>query len=146
MKESDWDFPAPHLLAMTVPREAIDVMGHANNVEYLRWLENVAWDHSNRLGLDWECYRRLDRAMVARHTELDYLAPAFAGDELLLATWIVENDGRLSITRRYQVLRPADGRTLLRGSTQWVCVEISTGKARRMPPEFLAGYRVTAGG
>ena len=137
-----WDHPSPHVLAMTVAREAIDVMGHANNVEYLRWLENVAWDHSNRLGLDWACYQRLDRAMVARRTELEYLAPAFAGDELLVGTWIVENDGRLSITRQYQLVRPKDGRTLLRGRTQWVCVEISSGKARRMPAEFLDGYQV----
>jgi acyl-CoA thioester hydrolase len=138
-----WDFPAPHLLAMTVTRDSIDVMGHANNVEYLRWLENVAWDHSNRLGLDWPAYQRLDRAMVARRTEMEYLAAAFEHDELLLATWIVENDQRVSITRQYQILRVRDGRTLLRGRTQWVCVEISSGKPRRMPPEFVSGYRIT---
>lgn len=144
MTEIAWDHPRPHLLAMTVGRESIDGMGHANNVEYLRWLENVAWDHSNHLGLDWAAYQRLDRAMVARRTEMDYLAAAFEGEALLLATWIVENDQRLSITRQYQVARVADGRTLLRGRTQWVCVEISSGKPRRMPPEFLNGYKVTA--
>lgn len=140
----NWDHPAPHVLALTVGPESIDLMGHANNVEYLRWLEQVAWNHSNHLGLDWAAYQRLDRAMVARRTELEYLAAAFDGDALLLGTWIVENDARVSITRRYQIVRPADGRTLLRGRTQWVCVEISTGKARRMPPEFVTGYRITA--
>lgn len=144
MNIADWDHPAPHVYRMTVGREAIDLMGHANNVEYLRWLEHVAWDHSNHLGLDWAAYQRLDRAMVARHTELEYLAPAFEGDHLEIGTWIVANDGRVSITRQYQLVRPADGRTLLRGRTQWVCVEISTGKARRMPPEFVDGYRTTA--
>lgn len=139
-----WDHPDPHVFAMTVGHESIDVMGHANNVEYLRWLEHVAWDHSNRLGLDWAAYRRLDRAMVARRTELEYLVAAFEGDELLIATWIVENDQKLSITRQYQLVRPQDGKTLLRGRTQWVCVEISTGKPKRMPPEFLAGYKTTA--
>lgn len=139
----NWDHPAPHLLAMTVTAASIDVMGHANNVEYLRWLENIAWHHSQYLGLDWAEYQRLDRAMVARRTELDYLAAAFAGDELLIGTWIVENDQKTSITRQYQLVRPKDGKTLLRGRTQWVCVEISTGRARRMPPEFISGYRIT---
>lgn len=139
-----WDHPAPHILPMIVGHESIDVMGHANNVEYLRWLERVAWDHSIALGLDWAAYQRLDRSMVARRTELDYLAPAFEGDALLAGTWIVENDQRLSITRHYQLVRPQDGKTLLRGRTQWVCVEISTGKPRRMPPEFLHGYQTTA--
>jgi acyl-CoA thioester hydrolase len=140
----DWDHPQPHVWHMTVGHEAIDVMGHANNVEYLRWLEHVAWDHSNHLGLDWAAYRQRDRAMVARRTELEYLAPAFEGDALAIGTWIVANDGRVSITRHYQVARPADGRTLLRGSTQWVCVAVSSGKLQRMPPEFVQGYRVTA--
>lgn len=139
-----WDHPNPHVLAMTVGADSIDLMGHANNVEYLRWLERIAWDHSNVLGLDWACYQRLDRAMVAHRTELDYLAAAFEGDELLIATWIVENDGKLSITRHYQLLRPKDGKTLLRGRTRWVCVEISTGRPKRMPPEFVTGYRTTA--
>lgn len=141
-----WDYPQPHVLPMTVGRESIDLMGHANNVEYLRWLESVAWQHSNVLGLDWAAYQRLDRAMVARHTELTYLAPAFAGDELLIGTWIVENDQKLSIVRQYQLVRPKDGKTLLRGRTQWVCVEISTGKPKRMPAEFLVGYGVTIAG
>lgn len=138
-----WDHPHPYLLAMTVGHGSIDVMGHANNVEYLRWLENVAWDHSNTLKLDWATYQRLDRAMVARRTEMEYLAAAFEGDELLLATWIIENDQRLSITRQYQIVRVKDGKTLLRGKTQWVCVEISTGKPKRMPVEFVEGYKIT---
>ena len=139
-----WDHPNPHVVPMTVGHESIDVMGHANNVEYLRWLEHVAWDHSNALGLDWAAYQQLDRAMVARRTELEYLAAAFEGDELLLGTWIVANDARVSITRQYQIVRPKDGRTLLRGKTQWVCVAISTGALQRMPPAFVAGYQTTA--
>ena len=139
-----WDHPNPHVIAMTVGHESIDVMGHANNVEYLRWLEHVAWDHSSALGLDWAEYQHLDRAMVARRTELEYLAAAYEGDEILLGTWIVENDQRVSITRQYQVVRPKDAKTLLRDKTQWVCVEISTGKPKRMPPAFVSGYRTTA--
>lgn len=139
-----WDHPHPHLFRMTVGADSIDLMGHANNVEYLRWLEQAAWSHSNALGLDWAAYQRLDRAMVARRTELDYLAAAFLGDELVIGTWIVDNDGRVSTTRQYQLVRPADGKTLLRGKTQWVCVAISSGALKRMPPEFVTGYKTTA--
>jgi len=109
-KVSGWDLPSPHIMTMTVPAAAIDVMGHANNVEYLRWLEQIAWDHTRALGLGWEKYQQLNRGMVARHTELEYLSPAFADDELEIGTWIVENDQRISMVRRYQIRRPADGR------------------------------------
>ena len=48
------------------------------------------------------------------------------------------------MTRRYQIVRESDGRTLLRGRTRWVCVALDSGKPRRMPPEFLQGYQITA--
>ena len=141
---SRWDLPDVHTVGLTVPGTAIDVLGHANNVEYLGWLEKVAWDHTTALGLGWDSFQKLNRAMVARRTEMDYLAAAFEGDELRVGTWIVDNDGRISITRRYQIIREADGVTLMRARTRWVCVALDSGKPRRMPPEFLRGYAVTA--
>lgn len=136
----EWDFPDPHILRVTVQPDCIDLMGHTNNVVYLRWLEDIAWDHSRHLGLDEAAYQRLGHGMVARRHELDYLLPTFVGEELWLATWILHSD-RLTLRRAYQFLRPADGQTVFRGRTRWVCVDIKEGRVRRMPPEFLAAYR-----
>lgn len=135
-----WDMPTPFTESVTVGPEHLDQFGHTNNVVYLQWLERVAWAHSNTLGLSFADYRRLNAGCVARKHELEYLAATFAGDELLLGTWIHENDGRLSMWRRYQIVRLADGKTVLRGQTHWVCVDMRTGKPRRQPPEFLAAY------
>jgi acyl-CoA thioester hydrolase len=134
-----WDAPTPHVLAVEVAREHIDLMQHVNNVHYLQWLENVAWDHSVALGMRPEDYTRLAHGMVVRRHELDYIAPALLGDRVLLATWIVGLD-RLSLHRRYQFVRASDGATLFRGATHFVCVEIASGKVRRMPPEFAEVY------
>ena len=65
-----------------------------------------AWRHSQRLGLDLTEYRRLDRAMAVVRHEIDYLAAGYEGDELQLATWIVDWDQRLKMTRRFQLVRP----------------------------------------
>ncbi len=140
----NWDLANVHVMEFVVPAESIDVMGHVNNTEYLRFMEQIAWDHTTVLGLGWDLYQKLNRAMVARRTEVDYLAPAFEGEKLVIGTWIVENDERLSITRRYQIIRESDGVTLLRGRTKWVCVALDSGKPRRMPAEFIKGYRTTA--
>lgn len=139
---SEWDLPDPYVLAMNVDASFIDRMGHANNAAYVRWLEKVAWAHTDALGLGWDAYQRLNRAFVARHTEIEYLAPAFVDERLLLGTWIVENDQRISMTRRYQIVREQDGLTLARARTRWVCVAVDSGKPRRMPPEFISGYAV----
>lgn len=139
-----WDLPDPHLLEAYVEDSMVDRMQHMNNVEYLRLLERVAWDHSWSLGVDWDLFEELNRGMVVRNTELEYLAPAKPGDNLMLATWIVQNDNRISMRRRYQIKRPSDGVTILRGRMRLVCVAIDSGKPRRMPPEFLKAYQVTA--
>ena len=130
---------APHVLAVDVTSAHIDLMQHVNNVHYLQWLENVAWDHSVALGMRHEDYTRLGHGMVVRRHELDYVAPALLGDRVLLATWIVGLD-RLSLHRRYQFVRESDGATLFRGATHFVCVEIASGKVRRMVPEFTEAY------
>ena len=135
-----WDLPDPFVIDIRVEASAIDEYGHANNAEYLRWVERVSWAHSERLGLDLARYRALDRAMAVHRHELDYLAPAFEGDRLRLATWIVGCDGRLTLTRRFQLLRPDDGRTLLRAKTRFACIELSSGRPRRLPAEYLAIY------
>jgi acyl-CoA thioester hydrolase len=111
-----WDLATPFVIDLRVGNEDIDGLGHANNAVYVTWLERCAWRHSQRLGLDLAEYRRLDRAMAVVRHEIDYLAAAYEDDELQLATWIVDWDQRLRMTRRFQLKRPSDGVTLPRAN------------------------------
>lgn len=135
-----WDLPDPFVIDITVNCDDIDGLGHANNAVYVSWLERCAWRHSQRLGLDLVEYRRLDRAMAVLRHEIDYLVAAYENEELQMGTWIVESDHRLKMTRHFQLVRPADGATLLRARTTFVCIELSSGRPKRMPPEFIEGY------
>lgn len=135
-----WQLPDPFVIDIVVKSEDIDGLGHANNAVYVSWLERCAWRHSQNLGLDLAEYRRLDRAMAVVRHEIDYLAAAYEGDELQLGTWIVESDQRLKMTRHFQLVRPSDASTLLRAQTTFVCIELSSGKPKRMPVEFIEGY------
>lgn len=138
-----WDIgEQPYVINLQVQVDEIDALGHANNAVYVSWLERCAWSHSQSLGLDLLEYQRLDRAMAVVRHEVDYLASAYLGQQLQVATWIVESDHRFKMTRRFQVKRPSDGVTLLRGLTTFACIELSTGKPRRMPAEFVDGYGV----
>ena len=135
-----WDLPQPFVIDLQVQADDIDGLGHANNAAYVSWLERCAWRHSQHLGLDLCEYRRLDRAMAVLRHEVDYLASAYEDQQLQMATWIVESDQRLKMTRHFQLWRPDDAVTLLRARTTFVCIEISTGKPKRMPVEFIEGY------
>lgn len=135
-----WDHPAPFTCTVAPRPEDIDGLDHTNNAVYLQWCERTAWAHSEALGLGLADYRRLDRAMAIQRSEMDYLLPTRLGDELLLGTWLLPGDGRLRMERRFQLLRPRDGATVLRGRWQLVCIELGTGLPRRMPPAFCAAY------
>lgn len=136
----NWDLPSPFTLNLRVTADDIDGLGHANNAVYVSWLERCAWRHSGYLGLDLVEYRRMDRAMAVLRHEIDYLAAAYEDDELVMGTWIVDWDQRLKMNRRFQLIRPSDGATLLRAQTTFVCIELSTGRPKRMPSEFIDGY------
>lgn len=135
-----WDHPAPHVLETIVEAADIDGLRHTNNAVYVKWCERVAWSHSVALGLDLAAYEALDRAMVITRSEFDYLQASREGDAIAVATWIVDWDRKLTMRREFQVVRLSDGVTLLRGRMLFACIELSTGKPRRLPPEFIAGY------
>jgi len=141
-----WDHPNPFTLALSPEACDIDALDHTNNGAYVRWCEAIAWAHSERLGLNVADYRRLDRAMAIRRSEYDYLLPTQRGDALTLATWILAGDGKITLERRFQLVRDADHATVLRGRWHLVCIEVSSGRPRRMPPEFLQAYVLSVQG
>lgn len=136
----DWDLPEPFTWRVTVTPEHVDGLHHANNAEYVRWCERAGWAHSVALGLDVTNYQGLDRGMAIRHGEYDYILAAREGDELVFGTWLTKVDGRLNMTRKFQVFRAADSALILRAQWQMVCIELSTGKPRRMPQVFKDIY------
>ena len=137
---SGWDHPHPFLHAVRVQPAHIDVLEHANNIAYIGWCQDAAWRHSAALGLAPDAYRALDRAMVVRKARYEYLLSAIAGDELAVGTWLTGSDGRLQMTRHFQVRHRANGATLLRGDWELVCIRISSGKPVRMPQVFMDSY------
>ena len=135
-----WDHPGPHVVDIDVRDADIDAYGHVNNAVYLQWLDRAAWSHSAALGLSIADCTRLRRGMAALRIEIDYVRAALPGDRVAVATWIVESDRRLRVTRRFQIRHAGDGGTLARATTQYVCLNLDTGRAVRMPSEFSAAY------
>ena len=135
-----WDYPNPFTLPAQPQATDIDGLNHTNNAVYMQWCERIGWAHSESLGLSLTDYQRLDRAMAIRRGEYDYLLPTTMHEELTLATWLTASDGKLTMERRFQLIRNADQLTVLRGRWDLVCIELSSGRARRMPPEFCQVY------
>jgi acyl-CoA thioester hydrolase len=139
-----FDHPAAHVVELSVQPEDIDAYGHVNNAVYLRWLDRAAWSHSAALGVSLERCLALRRGMAAQRIEIDYLRAAVRDDVVQAATWIVNADGRLRAERRFQLRRSRDDVTLARARIDYVCVNLDSGRAARMPELFARAYVVTA--
>lgn len=125
--------------SLFVGPESIDAVGHVNNREYLRWMEDIAVEHSAAQGWPMERYFEGGHAWVASTHFLEYLRPAFAGDELDIYTWIGTWDRRTSV-RRYAVTRQR--KLIARGETCWTFVELASGRARDLPAAVTDAFVV----
>lgn len=123
-----------------VPNE-IDGVGHVNNIEYMRWLQNAAVAHSTAQGWPPNAYHQLGLGWVVRSHFIEYLLPAFVGDEIIVRTWIADMK-RVTSLRRYELLRPADGKQLAVASTNWAFVDFATHQLRRVPLEVLNAFEL----
>jgi len=143
MRNPAWDHADPFVIEVVARESDVDSYRHVNNAVYLTWLERCAWAHSAAVGLPESTCVALERGMAVVHVALDYLAPARAGDTVQVANWIADCDGRLRATRRFQIRRPSDGATLLRGAIDYVCLNLATGRPARMPGVFAERYCAT---
>jgi acyl-CoA thioester hydrolase len=138
-----WELPTPYVIELRVQPADIDAYGHVNNSVYLTWLDRAAWSHSAALGVPLSQCTAMRRGMAAQRIEIEYLRAALAGEEVAVATWIVSADARLRVTRRFQVWRCHDARTLARASVDYVCINLDSGRAARMPALFASAYRIS---
>lgn len=133
--------PAPYTGTHRVVVEEIDEYNHVNNTVYLQWLDTLAWAHSAKLGIPIEHCLAIRCGMAVRHTRVDYLEAARLDDDLVLGTWIIASDDRLRCTRRFEILRVADGKRVLEAEIDFFSLNLETGKPCRFPPEFTVCYK-----
>ena len=118
----------------TVDQAALDENGHVNNVHYVQWMQDVAVLHYESLG-GRELTLSLGATWVVRSHQIEYFQPAFAGDEIEAHTWVA-NLRRVRSLRRYEFIRKSDGALLVKGETNWVFVDIQTGRPMAIPEEI----------
>ena len=122
-----------------IPKSAIDENGHVNNVAYVQWMQDIAVEHYSSIG--GVIAQGPTATWVVREHKIEYLLPAFAGEEIEIKTW-VENVRRVRSLRKYEFVRKSDGKVLVRGETDWVFVDVKTGTPRAIPEEVSRVFSI----
>jgi acyl-CoA thioester hydrolase len=128
-------------MRFSVAPDAIDALGHANNREYLRWMEEAAMAHSAAQGWPMERYLALAAAWVVRSHYVQYLRPAFENEPIAVLTWVAGFE-RWTSRRRYLIQR--DRRAIARAETDWAFVDLATGRPREVPVALRDAFEVVS--
>ncbi len=133
----DTPLAPPHAYThlFTVEAGDIDQLGHANNVAYVRWVQDVAAAHWHHLYPP--AAELLPQVWVVQEHHVRYLRSAYAGDELRVSTWVADVKGASS-KRLTRIERVADGQLLCAAETQWVLLDGASGRPVRVPGEVAA--------
>jgi len=123
--------------SLTIPESVIDENGHVNNVAFVQWMQEAAIRHGEALD-----YKQPENTgWFVREHRVEYLLPAFLGDELEVRPWLSEIK-RVRLHRRYEFIRKSDGKVVVKGETDWVYVEAKTGRPIAIPAEVSALFPV----
>ena len=119
----------------TVTPDEIDSQQHVHNLRYMQWTLWAASAHSAAGG--WDAKEALERGLgwVVRSHEVTFRAAAFAGDEIVVQTWIADSSD-VTVTRRYVICRPRDCRVLAKACTRWAFVDLTKRRAIPIPLEL----------
>jgi acyl-CoA thioester hydrolase len=132
--------PSIFTYTFIVPQSVIDENGHVNNVAYVQWMQDAAAIyHPQAVG-----YKPAENTTwYAREHRIEYLLPAFLGEEIEVRTWISEAR-RVRARRKYEFIRKSDGKVVARGETDWVYVDAKTGRPLAIPAEVQVLFPVRA--
>ena len=115
----------------------IDDLGHANNVVWVRWINEAAFAHADQVGNGRSELARLSVLWVVRRHDIEYLLPALVDEELEAVTWAASLSGATSL-RRTLIMRA--GKVAARSETTWVMVNATSQRACRVPKEILTAF------
>ncbi|HCV42769.1 MAG TPA: acyl-CoA thioesterase [Bacteroidetes bacterium] len=110
-----------------VPDNAIDENGHVNNIEYVKWMQDIAVMHSQAQGFGSKEYKELGVTWVVHSHKITYSSPAFTGDQITALTWVATL-GRSQSLRKYKFIRAKDSKTLATAETNWVFINTKSNR------------------
>lgn len=131
-----------HTRLFRIRHSECDPYGHVNNVHYLRYMQETAFDAATAVGYGLDGYTASGRVWLVRETEIEYLKPLRYGDSVIVKTW-VEDFRRTRSRRVYELSRESDKEPVARATTDWVYVETATLRPTRIPAEMITAFGLT---
>ena len=131
--------PLTHTRTFRVRYYECNASGQVSSANYLRYMQEAAFDASAAVGYDMDRYRALGRFWLTRETEIEHLAPLRYGDSVETKTWVA-GFRKIRSRRAYELRVAASGELAARAHTDWVYLDRATGRPAPIEPEMILAF------
>lgn len=131
--------PLTHLRTFRVRYYECDPYECLNHTNYLRYMQEAAFDASAAAGYDLDRYEAIGHHWLVRETDIEYLHPLRYGDSVQVKTWVIDFR-RVRSRRAYEFRSVGSGELVARAYTDWAFLDSATGRPAPIPPEMVAAF------
>jgi acyl-CoA thioester hydrolase len=131
--------PAVYERTFRVRHYECDALGHLNNVSYLRYMQETAYEASAALGYGMVSYTQSGRLWFIRETEFEYLIPLYYDDSVTVRTWVIDFH-RVRSKRAYEFYISGTDKLVARGWSDWVYLETESNNPISIPQEMIKAF------
>lgn len=116
-----------------------DAYGHVNHANYLRYMQEAAFDASTAAGYDFSRYDEINRFWLIRETDINYLRPLTYGDSVVVKTWVLDFR-RVRSRRAYELRDLATGEVVAQATTEWIFLNSQSLRPVTIPAEMVDAF------
>lgn len=116
----------------------LDAFGHVNHAVYLNYLEHGRFEALEEAGFSWTVLDERGWAIFVVRVEVDYLAEATRGDNLVVRTW-ADSFRRTSMLLAQEIVRAGDPPTVVARARVTAVWMGPNHRPMRVPSEVRAG-------
>jgi acyl-CoA thioester hydrolase len=131
--------PAFYERCFRVRHHECDAYGHVNHANYLRYMQETAFDASAAVGYGFADYEAMERYWLVLENEITFLRPLSYGDSVIVKSWVADFR-RVRSRRLYEMRLAATGEPVASAHTDWVFLESVTLRPVTIPPEMVAAF------
>jgi acyl-CoA thioester hydrolase len=116
-----------------------DTIGHLNNANYLKLMQEAAFEASAAVGYDRQKYEKLGQIWLIRETEIEYYQPILFFDQVNIVTW-VSDIHRVRSIREYEFHNTHTNNLAAKARTDWVYLDRESLRPTTVPKEVQQAY------
>lgn len=131
--------PLVHVRTFRVRNYECDAFGHLNSANYLRLMQETAFDASAAAGYGQKRYAEMNRVWLIRESEIEFFLPVYYNQLLQVSTWIADFR-RVSSRRMYEFRLEGEQQLCARGFSDWVFLDSATLQPTSIPDQLAADF------